>query len=79
MITETEASVTSERGKQKKSKNFGRVVDAAEKMRNVTHETADDRNCKWLACFINTTEGDTKSIISYFNRLKSVILKTLVD
>lgn len=39
-------------------------------MRNQTHETGGDCNCKRLARFVNTTEGDRKSVISYLNGLK---------
>lgn len=53
----------------RKRKSFGRVQDAAKKIRNHTYETGKPCNCRRFKCFSIITVNQRKDIITRFNKL----------
>ncbi|KAK9681276.1 hypothetical protein QE152_g38442 [Popillia japonica] len=53
----------------RKRKSFGRVQDAAKKIRNHTYETGKPCYCKRFKCFSIITDNQRKDIITRFNKL----------
>lgn len=65
-----ECSVVPERGNRpRKRKSYGRLADAAKKMRAQTHEVGEDCKCLILKCFANIPESERKKLLSDFNSL----------